>query len=151
MKHSAGIIVYKKSNRKVKFLMVTPGGPYWTHRELWSFPKGEIELGENPDTAAIREFKEETSYPITNNLLYWGLVKQNKTKDVHVYYTEATAVMSTFKFISNKIEIEFPKNSGKMKEIDEIGEYRWMTYEEILRVPHIVAYEKIYKKLSNEE
>ena len=43
-------------------LLVHPGGPLWKNKDegAWSIPKGEFIEGEDPLTAAKREFKEET-------------------------------------------------------------------------------------------
>lgn len=51
---SAGIIVYRKTNQGVKFLILYHGGRYW------NFPKGHIEKEERALQAAIRETAEET-------------------------------------------------------------------------------------------
>ena len=63
MEHSAGIILFRKNNKgEVEFLMTTPGGPFWEHKTLWSFPKGHIEETDKDDeNAACRETWEETS------------------------------------------------------------------------------------------
>ena len=46
-------------------LLVHPGGPFWRDRDLeaWSLPKGEYDAGEEPETAALREFAEELCVP----------------------------------------------------------------------------------------
>ena len=66
MKRSAGILVYKKENEKIKILLCHPGGPYWENTNLhsWGIPKGELDKGENQINAAKREFKEETNLSI---------------------------------------------------------------------------------------
>ena len=65
MKKSAGIILYKKEGEKYKYFLVHPGGPYFenNNKNTWSIPKGEFTT-EEPIDAAIREFKEETSFDI---------------------------------------------------------------------------------------
>ena len=51
---SAGMIIYRKTERGVLFLLLYHGGRYW------NFPKGKIEEDENLREAAIREITEET-------------------------------------------------------------------------------------------
>ncbi len=48
--------------RAIQVLLVHPGGPFWTNRDLgaWSIPKGEVERDEEPFAVACREFAEET-------------------------------------------------------------------------------------------
>jgi ADP-ribose pyrophosphatase YjhB (NUDIX family) len=45
----------------VEVLLVHPGGPLWARRDAGalSIPKGELEPGEEPRAAALREFSEE--------------------------------------------------------------------------------------------
>ena len=51
---SAGIIIYRKTEDGLKFLILYHGRGYW------NFPKGKIESEEKSFQAAIREIKEET-------------------------------------------------------------------------------------------
>ena len=57
MKQSAGILLHRGG----EVLLVHPGGPFWAKRDdgAWSIPKGEYEDGEQPLSAALREFEEE--------------------------------------------------------------------------------------------
>lgn len=51
---SAGVIVYRKTEEGIKFLILYHGHNYW------NFPKGKIEHEEESLAAALRETKEET-------------------------------------------------------------------------------------------
>ncbi len=51
---SAGVIVYRKTPRGIKFLILYHGNNYW------NFAKGKIESEEKSWEAAVREVREET-------------------------------------------------------------------------------------------
>lgn len=51
---SAGGIVFRRSARGVRFLLIRDS------YQNWGFPKGHVEAGESPDAAAVREVEEET-------------------------------------------------------------------------------------------
>lgn len=57
---SAGIIVYRKTNQGLRFLLLYHGGRYW------NFPKGHIEAEEKSLQAAIRETMEEAGLKPTD-------------------------------------------------------------------------------------
>lgn len=57
---SAGIIPFRIEGRTRKYLLLLSR---LTVSQLWEFPKGQIEKGEDTPTAALREFKEETGIP----------------------------------------------------------------------------------------
>ena len=63
-KKSAGILMYRWVADGLEVLLVHPGGPLWSRRDLgaWSIPKGEIGLGEEPEASAKREFAEELGF-----------------------------------------------------------------------------------------
>jgi bis(5'-nucleosidyl)-tetraphosphatase len=61
--HSAGLIPYHEQKGKRKYLLLLSA---LTKNELWEFPKGHIEEGEDARTAAIREFQEETGIQDAN-------------------------------------------------------------------------------------
>src|ERR1700734_4549510 len=60
-KLSAGLLLYRVHDGVVEVLIGHPGGPFWARKDdgAWSIPKGEYTDGEDPWTAAQREFEEE--------------------------------------------------------------------------------------------
>lgn len=61
-KRSSGILLYRDGDEgATEFLLIHPGGPYWSKRDegAWSIPKGGIEAEEDSRTAALRELAEE--------------------------------------------------------------------------------------------
>jgi 8-oxo-dGTP pyrophosphatase MutT (NUDIX family) len=59
MKTAAGCLVRVPFPDGPRFLLVHPSGGY-NRRAPWSIPKGELEPGERPEDAALRETREET-------------------------------------------------------------------------------------------
>lgn len=53
---SAGGVVFRIARVEPEFLLIRAGG-------RWSFPKGNLEPGETPEAAALREIAEETGLP----------------------------------------------------------------------------------------
>ncbi len=53
---SAGGVVYRRTPAGPEFLLIRANG-------RWAFPKGNLEKGETPETAAVREIAEETGLP----------------------------------------------------------------------------------------
>lgn len=89
---SAGGVVFRRRRDGIRFVLIKAGG-------RWSFPKGNIEKGETPDAAALREISEETGLPPrrlrivsplpdVNYVFRWAGVLVFKT--VHYYLVELT-------------------------------------------------------------
>jgi predicted NUDIX family NTP pyrophosphohydrolase len=129
-KKSAGILVYRKSGNEYEVFLVHPGGPFWAKKDLnaWSVPKGEFIEGEDPLTAAIREFREETGQDISGEFFALDPVRQPGGKIVYTWAVEANPDASNIK--SNTFEIEWPPRSGKKIEIPEVDKAGWFTFEE---------------------
>ena len=126
MKRSAGILMYKYRADELLVLLVHPGGPYWAKRDLgsWSIPKGEYE-GEDPLTAAGREFQEETGGQVQGPFLSLGEVTQSNRKTVSAWAAEGDFDPKTLK--SNLCEIEWPPKSGRTQLIPEADRAEWFS------------------------
>ena len=48
-KKSAGLLLYRQSDKSVEVFLVHPGGPFWIRKDdgAWSIPKGEFADGED--------------------------------------------------------------------------------------------------------
>ncbi len=84
--HSAGILVYRYKNNDLQVLLVHPGGPFWSGKDLgaWSIPKGIFDDSENPLDAAKREFREETGFVVEGEFLELGELRQPSKKKIIV-------------------------------------------------------------------
>jgi predicted NUDIX family NTP pyrophosphohydrolase len=136
LKTSAGLLVYRRQGAVVEVLLVHPGGPFWRNRDLeaWSIPKGEYEAGEEPETAALREFAEELGcLPAVDAMLPLGEVVQKGGKSVIAFAVEGDLDVTEVE--SNTFELEWPPRSGRRRTFPEVDRAEWF--------PLAVAREKI--------
>jgi predicted NUDIX family NTP pyrophosphohydrolase len=89
-KQSAGILLYRKPSALLEVFLVHPGGPYYVKKDLgvWSIPKGEYELNEDPLEAAKREFAEETGQSIDGDFLPLQSIRYKNGKVVQAWAVE---------------------------------------------------------------
>ncbi len=130
MKRSAGILVYKKEDNKIKVFLSHMGGPYWENKKLhcWSIPKGEQDKNEDILETAKREFQEETGLEVTEELTFLGSTKVSNNKLVTIFYTSQDLDESKTK--SNYFELEWPPHSGNINKYPEMDKSEWIELEE---------------------
>lgn len=138
-RHSAGIILYRRTTGTLEILLVHPGGPFWRGKDshAWSFPKGEFDPGmEKPEDAARREFAEETGCDVTSPL--FALVPfRASNKVMHAFLAEEDFNTTTLQ--SNTFEMEWPPRSGRKEVFPEVDQAAWYDLE--------TAREKLHKGL----
>ena len=124
-KRSAGILLYRGRGTKLELLLVHPGGPFWRNKDdgAWSIPKGEIEVGENPEDVARREFLEELGSRLAGPLQPLGEIRQRGGKRVHAFAAAGDLDVGAIK--SNTFEMEWPPRSGRRQEFPEIDRAGW--------------------------
>jgi len=124
IKQSAGLLVYRETDAGVEIFLVHPGGPFFAKKDdgVWSIPKGEFE-GEDPLTAARREFEEETGQKIAGDFFALTPIKQKGGKIVYAWAVEADIDADAIK--SNTFEMEWPPRSGKAARFPEIDRAAW--------------------------
>ena len=107
--------------------MVHPGGPYWAKRDegAWSIPKGEVEPGEEPQAAALRELAEELGSILElGPLLDLGSVRQRSGKVVQAWAAEADFDPATLR--SAEVLLEWPPRSGRRRPFPEVDRAEWV-------------------------
>jgi predicted NUDIX family NTP pyrophosphohydrolase len=136
-KKSAGLLLYRFRAGALEMFLVHPGGPFWAKKDTgaWSIPKGEFEEGEDPLTAAKREFQEETGFPVAGNFIALSPLKQAGGKLVFAWAVEGDCDAAAI--TSNIFSMEWPPRSGKRKEFSEVDRASWFPLE--------IAREKIVK------
>ena len=130
MRRSAGVLMYKYRADELFVLLVHSGGPYWAKKDLgsWSIPKGEYDEGEDPLTAAVREFQEETGGRVAGPFLSLGEVTQSNRKTVSAWAAEGDFDPKTLK--SNLCQIEWPPKSGRTQLIPEADRAEWFSLQD---------------------
>ena len=118
---SAGLLMFRRSNGSLEFLLVHPGGPFWKNKDdgAWTIPKGEAQPEEDLLTRARIEFEEELNVKPSGEWILLGSIKQKGGKIVHAWAFEGDLPQG-FQLKSNTFQIEFPPRSGKFAEFPEV-------------------------------
>jgi predicted NUDIX family NTP pyrophosphohydrolase len=127
-KHSAGVLLFRRGDGGVEFLLVHPGGPFWRHKDAgaWSIPKGQIEAGEEARACAVRELEEELGRAPEldpEQLIELGSIRQRAGKLVEAWAAEAEFDPATLD--SNTFSMEWPPHSGNEQEFPEVDRAGW--------------------------
>ena len=122
---SAGIVAFRSRHGRLEVLLVHPGGPYWRNKDLgaWSIPKGEYGPGENAEQVARREFGEELSVALTQDITPLGEIRQRGGKVVTAFAVEIDVDVTTIR--SNTFDIEWPPRSGQQQTFPEVDRAEW--------------------------
>lgn len=122
--------MYRFRNGELQVLLVHPGGPYWARKDAgaWSIPKGEYAEGEDPLSAAQREFVEETGFTIGPPFLPLAPVRQAGGKEVVAWAVEGECDPATLR--SNTFSMEWPPRSGRSAEFPEVDRAEWLSIAE---------------------
>ncbi len=123
--HSAGIVLYRLAGDEVEVLIAHPGGPFWARRDAgaWTFPKGLVEDGEDPQQTARREFIEEIGIDPGDDLISLGSITQSSGKVVSAW--AARGDFEPAELESDLIEVEYPRGSGRLIRFPEIDRVMW--------------------------
>jgi predicted NUDIX family NTP pyrophosphohydrolase len=132
-RRSAGILLYRRRDHAIEFLLVHPGGPFWARKDegAWSIPKGEYSEGEDALAVAQREFAEETGAAVHGEFLPLGEIVQKRGKIVTAFALEGDFDPATLR--SNMFEIEWPPRSGRKQTFPEVDRAQWFAPAEAER------------------
>jgi predicted NUDIX family NTP pyrophosphohydrolase len=131
-KMSAGVLAYRRQGRGVELFLVHPGGPFWAKKDdgAWTIPKGEYEANEDAETAARREFAEETGVRLEGGMKELGAFRQPSGKTIKAWAIERDIDASAVR--SNDFEMEWPPKSGKRARFPEVDRAGWFAPSEAL-------------------
>jgi predicted NUDIX family NTP pyrophosphohydrolase len=131
--HSAGILLYRTTERGLEVFLGHMGGPFWAKKDdgAWSIPKGLIDQDEDALAAAKREFDEEigTPPPAVDYALL-GDFRYTSGKVVTVFAAETDFHVDVL--VSNTFTVEWPRGTGRMHTVPELDQVRWIPAAEAL-------------------
>ncbi len=122
--------MYRVTSGFMEVFLVHPGGPLWAKKDsgAWSIPKGLVDRGEDPLSAAQREFEEETGLKASGDFIPLLPVKTISGKIIQAWAVEGDCDPSAIK--SNAFSMEWPPHSGKKQEFPEVDRAAWFELEE---------------------
>lgn len=143
MRHreSAGLLLFRRREGRLEVLLGHPGGPYWAHRDdgAWSIPKGGMNPGEDPLTAAQREFLEETGFTPCGPYLPLGHIIQRGGKVVHAWAFEGDCDPESLNSITTTTE--WPPRSGRLITVPELDRVRFFSLVEARQAINVAQVE----------
>jgi predicted NUDIX family NTP pyrophosphohydrolase len=142
-KKSAGFLMYKLVDNTPFYFLVHPAGPFFSGKELgsWSIPKGEIEGNDDALETAKREFIEETGITPVEPFFDLGSIKQKSGKIVccWAFQGDFDGKLNCTSFV----ELEWPKNSGKIIKFPEVDKAQLFSKEEAKKYINVMQFELI--------
>lgn len=138
---SAGLVLYRRSQRGLEVLLAHPGGPLFTHKDAghWTIPKGEVEDDSALFETARREFAEETGLqapiptgPSASNYVPLGSIRQKGGKLVHAWGV-CGDLPPDYVVHSNRFEMEWPPGSGRKESFPEVDRVEFFILTEARR------------------
>lgn len=132
-RHSAGLLMYRRTGGSPEVLLVHPGGPFWASKDegAWTVPKGEPMEGEDLLATANREFSEETGFKAHGPFHDIGSIIQAGGKKVTAWAFEGNCDPAELK--SNLCEVEWPPRSKRIIEVPEVDRGAWFPVPEARR------------------
>ncbi|WP_344299930.1 NUDIX domain-containing protein [Sinomonas flava] len=130
---SAGILLYRRADEGLEVWIAHMGGPFWARKDehAWSIPKGLYDEGEDPFSAARREFAEEMgTLPPDADYIPLGEFRQPSGKRLSAFAAEAD--FAPEQITSNTFPLEWPRGSGRVIDVPEIDRAEWFP-EEVAR------------------
>lgn len=128
---SAGLLVYRFRDGRPEVFLVHPGGPFWESKDdgVWSIPKGLMDEGEDPLSAARREFGEETGIVLDapdSAFIPLGEVRQKGGKRVVAWAVAGDLDAAAIR--SNTYAVQWPR--GTWRRYPEVDRAGWFAVDE---------------------
>jgi predicted NUDIX family NTP pyrophosphohydrolase len=132
MTTSAGLVLFRRraGDGALEVLLGHMGGPFWARKDAgaWSIPKGELDPGEEPLAAALREFAEELGHaPPDGPVLELGEIRQKAGKRVIAFALEGD--FDPDRIVPGTFELQWPPRSGRTQTFPEVDRVAWFDVE----------------------
>jgi len=131
MTTSAGLVLFReRDDGALEVLLGHMGGPFWARKDegAWSIPKGELDPGEEPLAAALREFAEELGQaPPDGPVVELGEIRQKAGKRVIAFAVEGE--LDPAQIVPGTFELQWPPRSGRTQTFPEVDRVAWFDLE----------------------
>ncbi len=153
MKKSAGILLYRQTNKALEVFLVHPGGPFWKNKDVgaWSIPKGEFTDEEEALDAAKRELEEEVGISCNGPFIELTPLKQKGGKLVFAWAAQKNVDCN--KIITNTFQMEWPPRSGNFQSFPEVDIAQWFGADDAkqkINSSQSAFIDELIEKLKNE-
>lgn len=137
LEKSAGAVIFRRENKKIKYLLLHYPRGSRRPKPYWDFPKGHIEKGEMPEVTARREVEEETG------LKDIKFIEGFKEWIKYFFKDKGQTVFKIVTFYLVQTKTKKVKISW-----EHIG-YKWLSYEEALEQLTFKNAKEILKKAND--
>jgi predicted NUDIX family NTP pyrophosphohydrolase len=123
--------MFRLRDGDIEVFIAHPGGPWFPNRnyDVWTIPKGELEPGEQPFDAALREFEEEVGIKPYGPFFELGSIRQKGGKTVHAWAFEGDWD-GTEPIQSTIFDLEWPPGSGHWQRYPEIDKAAFFSIDQ---------------------
>jgi bis(5'-nucleosidyl)-tetraphosphatase len=126
---SAGVIPFRSDGGQGPLYLVLHSATVRNPRAKWEFPKGGIEPGETPRSAAAREFQEETG------ITAWTFREGFERSLTYTYVRRGRKVIKTVTYFIVEVFEDAPPTRSVEHVEDTSGHwYHWAPFNQVARL-----------------
>ncbi len=133
---SFGSVIIRREENEILYLLLYKKA-HDHYSEMWDFPRGLIEKGEQPEETAKREIKEETG------IIEIKFIEGFKEKIKWFYKKEGKTISKEAVYFLAETRTQ------EIKISNEHNNYKWCTYEEALKLITYKNTKNILEKAQN--
>lgn len=132
---SAGLAVIRQ-RVELEVFLVHPGGPFWANKDehAWSIPKGLCAEDEDPQSAAAREFREETGFVVPEGP--WYELGSFRASNKVIVAWAVVGDLDPTAVVSNTFTMIWPPKSSTTQTFPEVDKAGWFALSTARRQLH---------------